>query len=175
MGVDSSNSATSSSSAANSSVSATSAPSSDALQLILAKFDSMQGRLCSLEKASVASTSTSKYTSSATSKEAVTADFASDQEGDRDRLRDRHGSRRLETEEDDCSSIQEISEARSKRHRSPSPCVPDRKEEELDEDPSYRQFLATVRSLLDLPTVDEAAEAPSNIFASRDRKGQWSG
>ena len=36
----------------------------------------------------------------------------------------------------------------------------------LDEDPSYRQFLATVRSLLDFATVDEA---PSKIFASRDR------
>ena len=62
------------------------------------------------------------------------------------------------------SSIHEGSETRSKRHRSPSP---ERKEEELD--PSYRQFLATVRSLLDLPTVDEAAEAPSKIFTSRDR------
>ena len=67
------------------------------------------------------------------------------------------------------ASVHDSSDVRLKGHRSPSPCVPDRKEEDLNEDPSYRQFLSTVRSLLDLPTVDEAAEAPSKIFASRDR------
>ena len=56
-----------------------------------------------------------------------------------------------------------------RRGMSPSPGLPHCKEEELDEDPSYRQFLSTVRSLLNLPTVDEAAEAPSKIFTSRDR------
>ena len=30
------------------------------------------------------------------------------------------------------------------------------------------QFLATVRSLLDLPTTDNSAEVPSKIFVSRD-------
>ena len=125
----------------------------------------MQGRLSSLEKASLPSTAN---TSSATSKEAVTAEFSSDQEGDRDQLRDRHSGRHLNSE-DDVASVHDGSEVRSKRHRSPSPCVPDRREEELDKDPSFRQFLSTVRSLLDLSTVDEAAEETSKIFASRDR------
>ena len=101
LGVDSSNSASTSSSAANPSFSVASTPSSDALQLIMAKLDNMQGRLSSLEKASVSTTSTSTFTSSASSKEVVTAEFSSDQEGDRDLLRYRHGSRHLQTEEDD--------------------------------------------------------------------------
>ena len=84
LGVDSSNSSSASSSAANPSASLSSFPFSDALQLILAKLDNMQGRLSSLEKASVPSTS---ITSSAASKEAVTAEFSSDHKGDRDRLR----------------------------------------------------------------------------------------
>ena len=72
--------------------------------------------------------------------------------------------------EEDPSSVDEVSsEGRSKRHRSPFPSFPECKEEELDEDPSYRQFLATVRSLLHLPTTDDSAEVPSKIFASRDR------
>ena len=162
LGVESSNSSSASNSAPNSSASVS--PSSDALQLILAKLDNMQGRISSLVKASILSTST---TSSATSKEAVMAEFTSDHEGDRHR--DRHSTRRFNSEEDDTASLHDISEVRAKRHRSPSPGLPDRKEEELDEDPSYRQFLSMVRSLLDLPTVDEAAEAPSKIFASRDR------
>ena len=73
LGVDSSNFTSTTSSTTNLSVSVASAPSSDASQLILAKLDSMQGRLSSLEKMSVSSTS--KHTSSATSKEAVTAEF----------------------------------------------------------------------------------------------------
>ena len=100
--------------------------------------------------------STSNNTSSATSKEAVTAEFSSDQEGDRNRLRDRHSPRRWQSSEDDISSVHDGSQVRSKRHRSPSPCLPECKEEDLDDDPSYRQFLSMVRSLLDLPTVDEA-------------------
>ena len=119
LGVDFSNSSSTSSSAANSSVSVVQPPSSDALQLILAKLDNMQGRLSSLEKASVPTSSTSTFTSSASSKEVVTAELSSDQEGDWDLVRDRHSSRYLQTEEDDFSSIHEGSEARSKRHGSP--------------------------------------------------------
>ena len=104
----------------------------------------MQGRLSSLEKASTSSSST--FTNSASSKEVVTAELSSDQEGDLDWVRDRHSSRRLQTE-DEFFSIHEGSEAKSKRHRSPSP---DRKEEELDEDPSYRQFLVTSISFQDI-------------------------
>ena len=126
----------------------------------------MQGRLSSLEKVSVPSSSNTSY---ATSKEAVTAEFSSYQEGGRDRLRECHSTRHLNSEVDDIASVHDSSEVRSKRHRSSSPCLPYRKEEELEDDPSYRQFLSPVRSLLDLPTVDEADEAPSNIFASRDR------
>ena len=44
------------------------------------------------------------------------------------------------------------------------------KEEEVDEDPSYRQFLASVTSLLDLATPEEYIEVPSKIFGSKDRK-----
>ena len=52
--------------------------SSDALQLILAKLENMRGRLSSLDKLSVPTTS------SATSKEAVTADISSIEEGEQD-------------------------------------------------------------------------------------------
>ena len=61
----------------------------------------MQGRLASLERGSV------HNTSSANSKEAVTAEIASDQEGDRERLQDRHSTHRLSTEEDH-SSVHEV-------------------------------------------------------------------
>ena len=66
LGVDSSNSSSATFSAANPSATVSLSPSS--------------GRLSSLEKQSVSSTSNS--TSSATSKEAVTAEFPSDQEGE---------------------------------------------------------------------------------------------
>ena len=80
----------------------------------------MQGRLSSLEKVSVSTTSSSTFTSSASSKEVVTAELSSDQEGDR--VRDHHGSRRLQAE-DEFSSIHEGSDTRSKRHRSTSSIV----------------------------------------------------
>ena len=90
--------------------------SSDALQLILAKLESMQGRL---EKSSV------PITRAATSREAVTADISSDEEGDRDRLQERHRTRRLSVEEDDHASLHDGSTEfiKSKRHRSPSPSL----------------------------------------------------
>ena len=42
--------------------------------------------------------------------------------------------------------------------------------EEPDEDPYYRQFLASVRGLLDLSTPEEFKEVPSEIFGSKDRR-----
>ena len=60
--------------------------------------------------------------------------------------------------------------ARSKRHSSPSlSTAVHQKDEEVEEEPSYKQFLATVRTVLDLPTMEEAMEVPSKIFSSRDR------
>ena len=97
LGVEPSN--TSSNSTAISSASVSPSTSSDVLQLILAKLDNMQGRLSSLEKASIPATST---TSSATSKEAVTAEFASDHEGDRHR--DSHSTRHFASSSDDTAS-----------------------------------------------------------------------
>ena len=117
LGVESSNASSASSSAINPSDIVSPSPSSDALQLILAKLDNMQGILSSLEKASIPSTST---TSSATSKEPVTAEFTSDHEGDRDQHRYHHSTRRFNSEEDDIASLHYGLEVRSKRHRSPS-------------------------------------------------------
>ena len=111
----------------------------------------MQGRLSSLDKSSV------PITSYATSKEAVAGEISSDQEGDRSRLRERHRTRRLSVEEDDQASIHEGStDTRSKRHRS-----------HLRLWPNVRK--KTRMKMLDLPTTDESLEAPSKIFASRDR------
>ena len=59
---------------------------------------------------------------------------------------------------------------RYKRHRSLSTSTAvHQKDEEVDDDPSYRQFLATVRTVLDLPTMEVSMEVPSKIFSSRDR------
>ena len=44
------------------------------------------------------------------------------------------------------------------------------KDEEVNDDPSYRQVLASVRNLLDLLTPEEFAEGPSKIFGSNDRR-----
>ena len=62
----------------------------------------------------------------------------------------------------------------AKRACSLSPCQSDKqslvREEEVEDDPSHRQLLASVRNPLDLPTPEEFAEAPSQIFGSKDRK-----
>ena len=60
--------------------------------------------------------------------------------------------------------------SRSKRHRSPLPSTASHmKDEEVEEDPTYRQFLATVRTVLDLPTLEDTVEVLSKIFSFRDR------
>ena len=167
MGVDSSTTSSLSAASVVNPASFKSAPSSDALQLILAELKSMQGRLSSLEKSSTSNTS------SVTSREAISAELTSDQNCDREHLRDYHQSRHFSGEDDDQGSIHDSSVeglGRSKRHRSPSPAMAECKEDELDEDPSYRQFLSTVQSLLNLPTTDESTDAPSKIFSSCDRR-----
>ena len=62
----------------------------------------------------------------------------------------------------------------AKRARSLSPHQLDKqslvREEEVEDDPSYRQLLASVRNLLDLRTPEESSEALSKIFGSKDRK-----
>ena len=68
---------------------------------------------------------------------------------------------------------QDYRESRSKiaRSLSPSSDKPTNcKDEEVEDDPSYRQVLASVRSLLDLPTPEEYSEGPSKIFGSKDRR-----
>ena len=62
----------------------------------------------------------------------------------------------------------------AKRAHSLSPHHSDKqssvREEEVEDNPSYRQLLGSVRNLLDHPTPEEFAEAPSKIFGSKDRK-----
>ena len=68
---------------------------------------------------------------------------------------------------------QDYRESRTKRVHSLSPSSDKPstgKDEEVDDDPSYRQVLASVRSLLDLPTPEDFTEGPSKIFGSKDRK-----
>ena len=76
---------------------------------------------------------------------------------------------------DDEEPTEDLGEHRiAKRALSLSPHQSDKqsliREEEVEDDPSYRQLLASVRDLLDLPTPEEFAEAPFKIFGSKDRK-----
>ena len=154
LGTDSVSSETS---ASNIQSSSSSNSSSDPLQLILAKLESRQGRISSLERSS----STVKSTTNS----AVSCNVE-EQDGARDRFRSHHHTR---TDEEELETGQDMKyRARSKRHRSPSTAV-HQKDEEVEEDPTYRQFLATVRMVLDLPTLEDTVEAPSKIFSSRDR------
>ena len=107
---------------------------------------------------------------SAVSSEIHTAEAVSveEQDGVTDRFRSRHHTR---TDEEELETGQDVEHrAWSKRHRSPSPSsAVYQRDEEVEEDPTYRQFLATVRTVLDLPTLEDTVEAPSKIFSSRDR------
>ena len=141
-------------------VSSDKSSSSEPLLLILERLDSMQGRLSALEKGS-----TSVSSNEVNMTEAIPGTEGSE--------RRRTSSRSVfaVTEEDE--DTEEFKEARSKRacSLSPSsdkPCTS--KEEEVDDDPSYRQVLASVRSLLDLPTPEAYSEGPSKIFGSKDRR-----
>ena len=147
--------------------SSTSNSSSDPLQLILAKLESMQGRISSLERSAtnVKSTTTSAVSSEIHTAEAVNAE---EQDGVQDRFHGRHHTR---TDEEELETGKDMEyRALSKRHRSPSPSTAvHQKDEEVEEDPTYRQFLATVRAVLDLPTLEDTMEVPSKIFSSRVR------
>ena len=83
------------------------------------------------------------------------------------------------TEEDDHGVLNEEGELRThhKRVHSQSPHSEQRcstRDEEPDEDPSYRQFLALVRGLLDLSTPKEFREVPLKIFGLKDRRKKQS-
>ena len=121
---------------------------SDPLLLILERLDSMQGRLSALEKGST----------SVSSKEVNMTEATPGTEGSERR---RNSSRSVCAMTEEHEDTEEYRETRSKRARylSPSSDKPSTsKEEEVDDDPSYRQVLASVRSLLDLPTPEEYTE-----------------
>ena len=133
--------------------------SSDPLLRILERLDSMQGRLSALEKGST----------SVSSKEVNMAEATPHEVSERQKNASRSVFAVTEEEEES----QEYRESRSKRAHSLSPSSDkptNCKDEEVDDDPSYRQVLASVRSLLDLPTPEEYSEGPSKIFGSKDRR-----
>ena len=132
----------------------------DPLQMILERLDSMQGRLVALEKGS---------TSVCSNEVNLTETTPCDRRTETQKFTQHfccYGWRRFPGY---------LGEHRTaKRQRSLSPHESDQqssmREEEVEDDPSYRQLLASVRNLLDLPTPEEFAEAPSKIFGSKDRK-----
>ena len=87
--------------------------------------------------------------------------------------RRRNSSRSVFAVTDKDEDTEEYRETTSKRACSLSPSSDkpsNSKEEEVDDDSSYRQVLASVRSLLDLPTPEEYTEGPSKIFGTKDRR-----
>ena len=130
----------------------------DPLQLILQRLDSMQGRLVALEKGSISVASNEVNMAEATP---VTEELN----------RTKKTSLNTFAVMDEEEFPEDFSEHRSaKRARSLSPHSDKQasvREEEVEEDPSYRQLLASVRNILDLPTPEEFAEAISKIL---DRK-----
>ena len=82
-------------------------------------------------------------------------------------------SRAVDSGEDawsDFSSVHEsISVSSRKRQRSPSP------HEEVEEDPTYRETLAAIRTLLEVEVPEEFSDLPSKILGSKnkDRSFQW--
>ena len=130
--------------------------SSDPLLLIL---DSVQGRLSALEKGN---TSVSSHEGNMAEATHVT------EESDRCRTSSRNVFAVTEEEED----REDFRESRPKRVCSLSPTSDQPssgKDEEVDDDPSHRQVLASVSNLLDLPTPEEFSEVPSIIFGSQGR------
>ena len=131
--------------------------SNDPLQLILARLETMQGRLHVLETKPTEVTTQEVYGESAGRDESVSRSvFATTEDDD-------HGVGNDQTEQ----------RTHHKRARSQSPHSDHRlssKDEEVEEDPSYRQFLASITGLLDLSTPEKFKEVPSKIFGSKDRK-----
>ena len=117
----------------------------------------MQGRLSALEKGSTSVSSNEVNMTEATLTEGS------------ERRRNSSHSAFAVTEEDE--DTEELRETRSKRAHSLSPSSDkpsNSKDEELDDDLSYREVLASVRSLLYLPTPEEYTEGLSKIFGSKD-------
>ena len=134
----------------------------DPLQMILQRLDSMQGWLVALEKGS---TSVSSNEVNLTEPTPVT------EESNRKKKTSQNTFAVMDEED----FPEDFSEHRSaKRARSLSPHQSDKqasvREEEVEDDPSYRHLLASVRNILDLPTPEEFSEAPSKIFGSKDTK-----
>ena len=129
----------------------------DPLQLILARLDAMQGRLQVVETKSAEATPREVYGESSGREETVSRSvFATTEEDD-------HGVGNDEAEQ----------RMHRQRARSRSPHSEHRfstKDEEVDEDLSYRQFLASVRGLLDLSTPEEYKEVPSKILGLKTGK-----
>ena len=76
-------------------------------------------------------------------------------------------SRAVDSGEDalsDFSSVHEsISVSSRKRQRSPSP------HDEVEEDPTYRETLAAIRTLLEVEVPEESSDLPSKIFGSKNK------
>ena len=124
----------------------------DPLQLILARLEAMQGRPQVLETKSAEATPHEVYRESSGREETVSRSVFSTTE------EDNHGVGNYESEQ----------RTHHKRARSQSPHSEHRFS---TKDPSYRQFLASVRGLLDLSTPEGYyKEVPSKIFGSKDRK-----
>ena len=165
LGTDSVSSETS---ASNIQSSSTSNSSSDPLQLIVAKLESMQGRISSLVRSSFTVKST---TNSAVSSEIHTAEAINveEQDGVRERLQVRRHTR---INEEDLESGQDMEySAWSKRHRCPSPSTAvHQRDEEVEEDPTYRLFLTMVRTVLDLPTPEDTGGPFEDFFLKGQRQ-----
>ena len=76
-------------------------------------------------------------------------------------------SRALDLGEDALSDFSSVHESTSvssrKRQRSPSP------HEEVEEDPTYRETLAAIRTLLEVEVPEESSDLPSKIFGSKNK------
>ena len=131
----------------------TSAP--DPLALILSRLDDMQGKIRSLEtgeRPQIASTRVETEFSSFRREPSLSSSST-------------WCRTREEPEEGETTDGQEDSVLFSrKRDRSPSP------EEFLDEAPTYRQTLASIRSVLELALPEDPNQAPSRMFGSRESK-----
>ena len=116
----------------------------------------MQGRIQVLETKSTEATTQEVYGEASRDESVSRSVFATTED-------DKHGVGNDQAEQ----------RTHHKRARSQSPHSDHRlssKDEEVEEDPSYRQFLASIRGLLDLSTPEEFKEVPSKIFGSKDRK-----
>ena len=122
----------------------------------------MQGRLVALEKGSTSASSNEVNMAEATP---VTEELNKNRSSS-------HNTFLVMDDEDSREGFGEHRTAKTACSLSPhqSDKQSNGREEEVEDDPSYRQLLASVRNLLDLPTPEEFAEDPSKIFGSKARK-----